>query len=470
MYSAKHYPELARPLLPQDKTQCVHLERQLTAALLVAWLALAVCYGEGDGKKNFVIILPGESKTDIIAAAANVVPSSQQYGWQHTEFTAFVHFGMNTFTDSQLGNGKEDPALFRPTTLDCDQWARTFKEAGMKMAVLTAKHHDGFCLWPSKVTGHSVETSPWNDGKGDVVRDFVNACRKYGLKVGLYCSPWDRCTPTYGTPGYNRFFENELTELLSNYGTIDEVWFDGYKGPEAKNEEYDWDSFYRLIRKLQPDAVIAVSGPDVRWVGTETGYGRETEWDVLPIDLSALTPREIRNDVNPIDEVFLPKNYMGEDLGSREKLYDAKGLFWYPAETDVSIRPGWFYTRSQDTAVKSVAELVDIYFNSVGKNSVLLLNVPPDRRGLIADPDRDTLRAFHTVIEQTFSHNVAGNAFVLTSNNQDTVSVTSLFGGPHFWSGHDAGDTTSIEFVLPQQTTFDVAMLQENILVGQRIE
>ncbi len=438
-----------------------------TTVLLI--LLTAHCLA-GEPKKNYALTRSTDSKETIVRKAADVVPSPLQYAWQQLEFTAFVHFGMNTFTDSQLGTGKEDPALFLPTGLDCNQWAKTFKDAGMKMAILTAKHHDGFCLWPSKFTEHSVKHSPWKNGKGDVVRDFVNACRKYGLKVGLYCSPWDRNNPSYGTPGYNRYFENELRELLSDYGRIDEVWFDGYKGPEAKNEEYDWHSYYRLIRALQPGAVIAVSGPDVRWVGTETGYGRDTEWDVLPIDLGGLTAGRIDGDRNPVDEIFEPKNYMGEDLGSREKLYDAKGLFWYPAETDVSIRPGWFYSAAQDTAVKSVAELVDIYFNSVGKNSVLLLNVPPDKRGLINERDKDTLLAFHNMIEQTFNHNAAGGASVVTGHDPDTVSAASLFGGGNYWRGKNENDTASIEFLLPAQAKFDVAMLQENIKVGQRIE
>ncbi len=437
-----------------------------TAILL---LFLTACCAAGGLKRNFAVVTSSDNRDSILRKAANVVPSLRQYEWQQLEFTAFVHFGMNTFTDSQLGTGKEDPSLFDPTSLDCDQWARTFRDAGMKMAILTAKHHDGFCLWPSKFTDHSVKHSRWKNGKGDVVREFVDACRKYGLKVGLYCSPWDRNNPSYGTSKYNRYFMNQLTELLSNYGHIDEVWFDGYKGPEAKNMEYDWHAYYKLIRKLQPDAVIAVSGPDVRWVGTETGYGRDTEWDVLPIDLSKLSPEELMKDKHPIDDVFLPQNYMGEDLGSREKLYSAKGLFWYPAETDVSIRPGWFYSASQDTAVKSVVELVDIYFNSVGKNSVLLLNVPPDKRGLINEHDRDTLFAFHNVIEQTFEHNLAGDASVISDANHRTLTFASMFGKGKYWSGGDA-DSASIELVLPEQATFDVAMLQENIMVGQRIE
>ncbi len=421
-------------------------------------------------KTNYALIKPTDTRADIIRKAANVAPSPQQYAWQKMEFTAFVHFGMNTFTSKDLGSGQEDPKLFNPTNLDCDQWARVFKEAGMKMAILTAKHHDGFCLWPSKYTDHSVKYSLWKNGKGDVVREFVSACRKYGLKVGLYLSPWDRNNPSYGTSDYNRYFMDQLKELLTNYGKIDELWFDGYKGPEAKSEEYDWHAYYKLIRRLQPEAVIAVSGPDVRWVGTESGYGRDTEWDVIPIDLSTLNEDEIRGENHPIDEVFLPHNYMGDDLGGRDKLYLAKGLFWYPAETDVSIRPDWFYKAYQDSMVKSVAELVDIYFNSLGKNSVLLLNVPPDKRGLITKYDIRSLMGLHRVIKETFSNDFVMKAVVHVDGQPKALKATSLFGKGRNWISKSRADTASLEFVLPRKETFDVAALRENILVGQRIE
>ena len=420
-------------------------------------------------KKNFAVISPADSIGDILRKAATIVPSSQQYSWQRLEYIAFVHFGMDTFTGEEIGTGKEDPRLFDPTELDCDQWAKTFSEAGMKMAILTVKHHDGFCLWPSKYTEHSVKNSPWKDGRGDVVREFVKACKKFGLKVGFYLSPWDRNNPSYGTMEYNIYYMNQLTELLTNYGRIDEIWFDGYKGPEARNMAYDWQAYYKLIRKLQPNIVISISGPDVRWVGTETGYGRDTEWDVLPIDLTGLTYEEIKEDAHPIDDMFMPRNYMGEDLGGRDKLFGAKGLFWYPAETDVSIRPGWFYKSSQDSLVKSVGELMDIYFNSVGKNSVLLLNVPPDKRGLISDYDKDALMGLHKVLTETFSHNFASDAMVKVNGQERTKEISSLLGNGKYWSANERSDTATLEIILPRPATFDVAMVQEDILVGQRI-
>ncbi len=421
-------------------------------------------------KSNLVTIAANDTKVEIIRKAANVVPSREQYDWQKMEYIAFVHFGLNTFTSNELGNGSEDPKLFNPTSLDCDEWARVFKNAGIKMAILTAKHHDGFCLWPSKYTDYSVKKSNWKNGKGDVVREFVNACRKYNLKVGFYLSPWDRNNPSYGTSRYNEYFMDQLIELLSNYGKITEVWFDGYKGTGSKSETYDWHSYYKLIRKLQPQALIAIMGDDIRWVGTESGYGRETEWDVLPIDLSGLTKDEISKEVHPIDEVFTPRNYLGNDLGSRDSLYDSKGLFWYPSETDVSIRPNWFYVASQDSAVKSVAQLVDIYFNSVGKNSVLLLNVPADKRGLISSYDIRALRGLHDVITETFRTNMASSSIVNIDGSGKAISFFKLFGNDRYWSANKGSDTASLEFEFNKEKTFDVAMLQEQIKVGQRIE
>jgi alpha-L-fucosidase len=438
--------------------------------LIVSSVAPSGFSRAGDPKKNFALVKPSDSREDIISKAANIVPLPRQIAWQKMEFLAFVHFGMNTFMDRELGNGREHPSQFNPTNLNCDQWVRTFKDAGMKLAILTAKHHDGFCLWPSAYTEHCVKNSPWRNGKGDVVREFVDACRKYGLKVGLYLSPWDRNNPDYGTPKYNQYFSDQLRELLTNYGRIDEVWFDGYRGPDAKPQLYDWHGYYKIIRELQPDAVISISGPDVRWVGTESGYGRDTEWNVLPIDLSMLAEEDIAGEANPIDGVFVPRNYMGQDLGSREKLFGAKGLFWYPAEADVSIRPGWFYNAPQDTAVKPAAELVDIYFNSVGKNSVLLLNVPPDRAGLITDYDRRALMGFHKIIAEMFSNNLASNAEIKVGRSSTTFSASSLFGEGKSWTAEETADTSWLEILLPKEETFDVVDLQENIRVGQRIE
>lgn len=265
--------------------------------------------------------------------AAHLTPTPQQLAWQQLELTAFLHFGINTFTNREWGGGKEDPKLFNPTQLDAEQWVKTLKDAGFKMAILTAKHHDGFCLWPTATTSHSVASSPWKDGKGDVVKEMKEACDKYGLKFGVYLSPWDRNASCYGnSPEYNKFFIEQLTELLSNYGEIHEVWFDGAcgEGPNGKKQEYDWDQFYKTIQKLQPNAVMAIMGDDVRWVGNEKGYGRETEWSA-----TALVPG-IYSRSDSINTVLGLKN-KSEDLGSRALLKQATELFWYPSEVDVSI-------------------------------------------------------------------------------------------------------------------------------------
>ena len=416
------------------------------------------------GHKNFVIINPTDTPKQIISKAANVAPTKQQYGWQKLEFIAFAHFGMNTFTDREWGDGKENPKLFNPTHFDARQWVKAFKDAGIKMLVLTAKHHDGFCLWPSKYTEHSVKNSPWKSGKGDVVREVSDACKGLGLKFGVYLSPWDRNNPNYGdSPKYNEYFRNQLRELLTNYGKITEVWFDGAngEGPNGKKQVYDWQSYYKVIRELQPDAVIFGMAPDIRWVGTESGYGRETEWNVIPVDLSAMNEKTVSMK-NPLDEIYKPKDLMGEDLGSRENILKTKGLFWYPAETDVSIRPGWFYHSTQDSLVKSPEKLIDIYFSSVGRNGVLLLNIPPDKHGLITDYDIKSLTGMKKILDETFKINFAAKAKASSSSMKRRNG--------NYWMTIGNLDTASIVFTLPQEKTFDVAMLQEEIRVGQRIE
>jgi len=300
-----------------------------------------------------------------------VKPTPQQAAWQDLEMIGFAHFGMNTFTDREWGRGDEDPGLFNPTELDARQWVRALKSAGIKLLILTAKHHDGFCLWPSRYTEHSVKSSPWRGGKGDVVREVADACRQGGIKFGVYLSPWDRHQPTYGSPAYNQFFLNQLRELLTNYGPIAEVWFDGAcgEGPNGKKQEYDWGSYYRLVRELQPDALIAICGPDIRWVGNESGVAREDETSVQPAGDGACR--------------------------------------WHPAECDVSIRPGWFYHPAEDQQVKTLEQLMDIYYQSVGRNSVLLLNVPPDPRGLIHENDAARLAEFGAEIERRFGQSLA---------------------------------------------------------------
>ncbi|TCC91607.1 alpha-L-fucosidase [Pedobacter frigiditerrae] len=419
---------------------------------------------------NQVIIKATDKHEDIIRKAANVKPSTRQLRWQQLELTAFFHFGVNTFTNREWGDGKEDPKIFNPTKLDARQWVRTMKEAGFKQVILTAKHHDGFCLWPSKFTEHSVKNSPWKGGKGDVVKEVAAACKEYKIGFGVYLSPWDRNHKDYGDSKiYNEYFVNQLTELLSNYGKVDEVWFDGANGtgPNGKKPVYDFANWYKLIRKLQPSATIAVMGPDVRWVGTESGYGRETEWSVLPADENML---KAIADNSQKEVAFVPAgDKMGEDLGSRSKILNAKGLVWYPAETDVSIRDGWFYHPEQDNKVKTPEKLMDIYFSSVGRNSVLLLNVPPDKNGLVSESDVKTLKDWSFLRNELFAENIAKQASLKASNGNNVNSI--LDGSQHTYyvaSPKDTAATINLTFSKPVE--FDVLSLQENIAIGQRVE
>jgi len=420
---------------------------------------------------NFVLIRPDEPIEKIVRAAANIVPSSNQFAWQEMEFIAFVHFGMNTYTDREWGEGRESPSLFNPTGFDARQWVRVLKDAGMKMVIVTAKHHDGFCLWPSQNTEHSVKKSPWRQGKGDVVREVAEACREAGLKLGIYLSPWDRHEPTYGdSPAYNEHFRSQLRELLTHYGEIDEVWFDGAcgEGPNGKRQEYDWPSYYRVVRECQLKAVIFGMGPDLRWVGTESGYGRETEWSVVPIPIKeALASAEAS-----LDELFIPGDMTAEDLGSRDKIASARALAWYPAETDVSIRPGWFYHAGQDEEVKTPEKLIDIYFSSVGRNGVLLLNIPPDRRGLIHDSDVRSLVGMRRILDDTFQTNLASGARIEASTEKSGRPARFILDGDKetYWTTPEDSESAVLELTMPEKKTFDVAMLQENIRTGQRIE
>lgn len=379
-----------------------------------------------------------------IELAARLVPTEQQLAWQRMELTAFLHFGINTFTNREWGDGTEDPSLFNPTAFDADQWIRTLKAAGFRMVILTAKHHDGFCLWPTKTTRHSVASSPWKQGRGDVVREVREACDRHGMKFGVYLSPWDRNAACYGdSPAYNRFFIEQLTELLSNYGEVHEVWFDGAngEGPNGKKQVYDWDAFYRTIRRLQPNAVTAIMGDDVRWVGNEKGIGRETEWSA-----TVLTPgvyaRAAENNRR------LGVYGKAPDLGSRKMLENATELFWYPSEVDVSIRPGWFYHAAEDAKVKSLKHLVDIYFQSVGYNSVLLLNIPPDRRGRIHAADSTRLQEFAGYLGRTFSDD-------------------RVLEGEQLWIA-PAGSQRVYD--LRPASRINVVLLQEEIAAGQRVE
>lgn len=429
---------------------------------------ILLCY-HLPAQSNYTLISPADTEQDIIRKAANIRPTPRQLRWQQLELTTFFHFGINTFTGREWGTGKEDPKLFNPTALNTDQWMKAVKDAGFKQVIFTAKHHDGFCLWPTKTTAHSVKSSPWKNGNGDVVREVAESCKKFGLGFGVYLSPWDMNAPMYGTDAYNDFFVDQLTELLTWYGQVDEVWFDGAngEGPNGKKQVYDFNRWYQLIRKLQPQAVIAIMGPDVRWVGTETGVGREMEWSVVPSD--NLDQASIAASSQQ-DLTFKPMgDMMGQDLGSREKILKAKGLVWYPAETDVSIRPGWFYHAQQDDKVKTPKHLNDIYYTSVGMNGVLLLNIPPDKRGLVHDADIKSLQAWTSIRQQTFANNLAKGARVKGLGFMKRRKLFDGKDGTHYTTPKKA-DKANVVLTLKKPATFDVLALQENIKLGQRVE
>ncbi|UKJ09318.1 alpha-L-fucosidase [Solitalea lacus] len=364
-------------------------------------------------------------------------PTHLQVNWQKRETTAFIHFTVNTFTDSEWGNGSESPQIFNPEKLDARQWVKALKDAGFRMVILTAKHHDGFCLWPSKYTEHSVKNSPWKNGQGDVVREVTDACREFKVDFGFYLSPWDRHERTYGTPVYNEFYKNQLKELLTNYGEIAEVWFDGAKGKNEKDMQYDFDGYWKMVKELQPKAVIfSDAGPDVRWVGNEKGNAGEICWSSISTD--GMMP-------GVADSKYLNTG-------------DENGKKWIPAETDVSIRPGWFWHAKENDKVRSAKNLVNLYYQSVGRNSLLLLNIPPNNQGLFEESDIKAISDFRTILNETFAANyLKGSVSAKLTDNKLTSYAIFKKNVP-------------VEFSLKKQMTFDRIMLQENIHNGQSIK
>ncbi len=338
-------------------------------------------------------------------------PSERQLAHQQMEFYAFVHFTVNTFTDKEWGDGTENPEIFNPQKLDAEQWCKAIKSAGMTGLILTCKHHDGFCLWPSKFTNHSIAASPFLDGKGDIVAETVAACKKFGLKFGIYLSPWDRNSKLYGQGrAYDDYFIAQLTELLTNYGPIFSVWFDGAcgEGPNGKKQVYDFPRYYEVVRKMQPDACISICGPDVRWCGNEAGHCRQAEWSVVPLrtkDTEIIKERSQHEDSAEFRqrEIFASD----EDLGSRKILENEADLIWYPAEVNTSIRQGWFYHKSEDDKVRSLEELIDIYYKSVGGNATFLLNIPPTQQGLFHQNDVKRLQQIGDYLKAAFGKELA---------------------------------------------------------------
>jgi len=419
-------------------------------------------------KKNllllfFVVSLTGCSKVTS-PEPFGPVPSERQLFWHEMEYYMFVHFTVNTFTDKEWGYGDEKESVFNPTALDCRQWAKVAKDAGMKGIIITAKHHDGFCLWPSQYTEHSVKNSVWKDGKGDVLRELRTACDEYGLKMGVYLSPWDRNSAVYGTAEYLVYYRNQLNELLTNYGDIFEVWFDGanggdgyYGGAREKRKidnktYYDWANTHSIVRKLQPSAVMfSDAGPDIRWVGNESGMGSLTNWCLLKKD----------------------EMYPGGDFAKILGEGHEDGNYWVPAEVDVSIRKGWFYHQTQDSLVRSPENLLELYYQSVGRNSNLLLNIPPDRRGLLHENDVKSLLALNELLKKEFDNNIASgkkaSAKPVRGKGYEASNVTD--GNPEtYWSTRDDQSSGEVIIDLGNETEVNRIILQEYIKLGQRVQ
>jgi alpha-L-fucosidase len=437
---------------------------------------MALSFGLPSAVAQNIRLSADDSLDAVLAKAVEVRPTPRQIAWQRDEMSAFIHFGMNTFTDREWGDGTEDPKLFNPSELDTRQWVRAGKAAGITRMILTAKHHDGFCLWPSKYTDHSVKSSPWKNGQGDVVRDFVDACRAEGMHYGIYISPWDRHEKTYGdSPKYNLYFLNQLREVLTTYPGIDEVWFDGAcaEGPNGKRQEYDWRAYWKLIRELAPDAAITVRGPDVRWCGNEAGYTRKSEWSVIPMPGDE-QPWETSDQTI---SGYLRDIY-GDDLGGREVLMrsrkDRAVLAWYPSQVNTSIRPGWFYHKSEDNLVRSLEDMLTVYYGSVGGNGQFLLNIPPDRRGLFHENDVARLQQIGDMLRTTFAQNLASGATLTAQvdGGKSLGDVAALLDGnpDTFWTTTDGPTAATVTVELSAPVRANCLMLQEHIASGQRVE
>ena len=488
------------------------LGTKISALVVGLFTLLFIAFGQsasaGQGStpipySTLQLISPGDSDAVIVEKAAKVLPRPNQTTWMRYERTFFLHFGPNTFRGVEWGNGHEDPSIFNPTDLNAEQWIRAVKDAGGKEIILVCKHHDGFVLWPTRYTNHSVAASPWRGGKGNEVREVAEAARKYGVKLGVYLSPADlyqlRTNPTnpngyYGdgseklrsviptdpatfktdpskgrspAPGfksytyevdnYNRYFMNQLYELLTEYGPVAEVWFDGANPDPSVHETYDYAAWYDLIRKLQPKAVISCKGPDVRWVGNESGVGRTTEWSVIPL------PQE--------PDTFRWPDMTGRDLGSRSKLTPGSYLWWDPAQVNNPILYGWFYAPKK--RVRTAAELIDIYYESVGRNGNWLLNLSPDTRGLVPDDQLASLRLATEAIDKTFARDLAAGARLTADSSNPTHKPSLALDGnlDTWWEAAAGQSTATLTLKMPHAVTFDVVSLQEAVdHRSQRIE
>lgn len=400
-------------------------------------------------------------------AAVGPTPTEDQMNWHEMEMNAFIHFTTNTFTDLEWGYGDESPSIFNPSELDAEQWVSTLKDAGFKGVILTTKHHDGFCLWPSQYTEHSVKNSPYKDGKGDVVREVSDACKKYGLKFGVYLSPWDRNMSEYGSEEYITYYRNQLEELLTGYGDVFEMWFDGANGGDGyyggaretrkidNSTYYEWPETIAHAKQFQPNILFfSDAGPDIRWIGNESGFVGETNWNTL-------TPDTLHAGKHGITKLL--------NTGSED------GTHWIPGEVDVSIRPGWFYHAHEDDKVKTPEQLLDIYLTSVGRGSVLLLNMPPDRRGLIHENDVESLKGFRELLDKTFANNLVADAKVSTSNTRgkaNRFAATNLINQDKnsYWATDDGVTSATIDIDFNEPKLISYILMQEYIKLGQRVK
>lgn len=406
----------------------------------------------------------------------SIVPSDRQLACQELEFYGFVHFTVNTYTGKEWGDGTEEETIFNPIRFNAFQWVSAIKNSGMKGLILTCKHHDGFCLWPSKFTEHSIAKSPFRNGRGDLVKEVSDECRRQDIHFGVYLSPWDRNNEAYGTgTEYNDFFVNQLTELLSNYGEIFSVWFDGACGEEknGKKQVYDWQRYYDLIRRLQPKACINVCGPDIRWCGNEAGDTRAAEWSVVPKRTSET--EKIAADSQKVDDTAFRERKIrasDQDLGSREMLKDETELIWYPAEVNTSIRPGWFYHEEEDSQVRSLEELLHIYYNSVGGNATFLLNIPPTKEGLFHQNDVKRLQEIGDYIHQTFQYNLLEEAELKSDSFEDGHEIEKVREDnyEHYFKTVDGTRDALITISFQKSVSFTHIVLKENIKRSQRIE
>ncbi len=414
-----------------------------------------------------ILLLPACTSKEVIPPVPLYpVPTERQMAWHEMEQYAFVHFTTNTFTDKEWGYGDEDPAIFNPTDFDPEQWCRVFKESGLKAVILTCKHHDGYCLWPSAYTEHSVKKSPWKEGQGDVVREVRDACAKYGLKFGIYLSPWDRNHADYGRKEYVQYYRDQLKEIFGSYGPIFEMWFDGANGGTGyyggadekrtidKRTYYDWPATLEMVRSMEPEVIFfSDAGPDIRWCGNERGYAGETNWNTISTDTLYPGKGGITGLLNK-----------GSEDGDK----------WIPAEVDVSIRPGWFYHADEDGKVKTPEALFEIYLSSVGRGSNLLLNVPPDRRGLLHEHDVEALTGWKELLDEAFSHDLAFQKKASADNvrgNHRKYAAQNITDGDKetYWATDDKVTAAAITIDLENETGIEYISIQEYIRSGQRV-